>query len=150
MEHRHIGRLGAAVLIVIGIFAGGMIGCSQEDPAAEDVAAKTIIKVGGANGWDHIVIDTAKSREFAFNLIYRPPGPDSIFTVVDDTKKIARAALGELIASGHNPAKERTFLWVWAQVPAGRGETGAQLVHIYGHTEYNFDNDQLEFKPWKP
>ncbi len=32
---------------------------------------------------------------------------------------------------------------------AGHGETGAPLVHIYRHTEYTSDNEQLEFKPWK-
>jgi hypothetical protein len=141
--------LGAAILVVGGLFALGTISSMEDDPAAEAVASKAVTIVGYGVGWDHIKIDTAKSNEYALDLIYRPPGPDSIFTVITDTQKIARAVLSELVASGHHPADEHTFLWVWAEVPAGTGETGAKLVRIYGHTEYNSNSDQLEFKPWK-
>jgi hypothetical protein len=91
----------------------------------------------------------AGRNEYVFKLIYRAP-PGDIATVIDDTKKIARHVLVHLMAKGWHPASDHTFLWVWAQTPAGKGETGEQLVHMYGHLEYNYDNDRLEFKPWKP
>ena len=47
-------------------------------------------------------------------------------------------------------ARPRGDAEAWAQRPAGRGETGAALVQVYGHTDYNYNNDQLKFEPWKP
>lgn len=150
MAKTRIGCLGVVALIVGGIIAIGIIGSSTDDPAAKALANRVVSKVSYGVGWDHVEIDTAKSNDYAMKIVYRAPGPDNIFSVADDTKKIARAVLSELVASGHSPSRDHTFLWVWAQVPAGKGETGEPLVHIYGHAEYNSDNDRLEFKPWKP
>lgn len=149
MAELRIGCLAMAVLVVGTLIYVG-IESNREDPAAEALANRAVIRIGNGIGWDHIEVKEAKYHSYTLKLVYRAPGPDNIFTVIEDTRKIARAILGELVASGHNPSSDGTFLWVWAQVQAGRGETGAQLVRIYGHTEYNFDNDQLEFKPWKP
>ena len=100
-------------------------------------------------GWDHIEIDTAKKNIYVLKLVYRVPAPD-IFIVITDAKNIARHVLTQLIAHGAHPASDQIFLWVWAQAPAGKGETGTQLVRVFGHVEYNYHNDQLEFKPWQP
>jgi len=141
----------------LGLVLAAFVGCSilthcggADDPAAKQLAELAVrFAMAEGKGWDQIKIDTARKNKYAFTLTYREP-PDNIATVIDDTKKIARHVLTHLAANGGSPARDHLFLWVWAQAPAGRGETGAQLVHAYGHLEYNDDYDRLDFKPWKP
>jgi hypothetical protein len=140
--------------VVIGGFLAILgfivVACSSgNDPAAEQLAQRVIGNLGSGTGWDHVEIETAQQNEYVLKLVYHEPPSDSS-TVWQDTRRIALAVLSELVATGRHPSSDHTFLWVWAQCPAGRGETGAELVQVYGHMEYDYDTDQLEFKPWNP
>jgi len=142
------GCLGAIVFIIFAALVFGMFTSGSVDPAAKQLALRAISKIGLEAGWDHVEVTDAKPNEYELKLVYREPPSD--FAVRQDTRKLALAVLSELVATGRHPSNDGTFLWVWAQRPAGRGETGTDLVQVYGHMEYKADNDQLEFKPWKP
>jgi hypothetical protein len=148
MGEWRIGVIGTAALLIGCLIILGASG--SNDPVEKALANTAISKISYQPGWDRVEADLVQSNNYSLKLFYRPPGPDNIVMVIQDTREIARAMLGELVASGHSPSRDHTFLWVWAQVPVDRGETGEQLVRVYGHTEYNSGSDQLEFKPWKP
>jgi hypothetical protein len=146
---RGLGIGGFLAILLFLIVAGSLMLNSGDDPAAKQLAQTAIGRVGLGTGWDHVEVTTAKQNEYVLKLVYRGP-PSDVFVVSQDTRKLALAVLSELTARGRHPSHEQTFLWVWAQRPAGTGETGAELVQIYGHMEYDYHTDQLEFKPWKP
>jgi hypothetical protein len=128
------------------------VACSDnaaERAAAQELAQRAIGKVSMKAQWERIEVTEAKRKDYTLRLIYRSPPSNSV-EVVLDTQSIARAVLTELVASGSNPSRDHASVWVWAQRPVGGGETGAPLVQVYGHTEYNYNNDQLTFEPWKP
>jgi hypothetical protein len=150
MAEGRIGCLGATAIVVGLIVAFSALRPSGNDPAAVTLANRALSRVGHEIAWDRVEIETARSDDYTLKLVYRAPGPDNPAVPNLDTKKIARALLNELVMIGRRPANEHMTVWVWAQVPAGTGETGQPLVRVYGHTEYDPGTDRLEFKPWKP
>jgi hypothetical protein len=117
------------------------------DRAPKQWAMRAIDKLRGT--WDRIDVDTAKENKYVLKVVYGSP-PTNPAVIWLDTRTVARAVLSELVAVGRHPSSDHISLWVWAQSLAGKGETGRQLVIPHGHAEYNDQNDQIEFKPWKP
>jgi hypothetical protein len=98
--------------------------------------------------WLEVKVTEASDRSYSVNLVYSPLAPPSGYGEVErDTKSVARACLRVLLSSGRNPKNER----IWVSVSANKpevGETGAELVRVYGHTHYNYNRDQLVFEPY--
>jgi hypothetical protein len=153
LEQRSRSGCGTVVLLAILGFVGYVIIFNSLNKPIEagprEMALRAIGKLGRPPGWDRIEITEAKENSYSLTLIYTstPANPAAVGL---DTYRIGRAMLDELVASGLHPSRDRTSLWIWAQSPAGRGETGEKLVRIHGHTEYNYSTDGFEFKPWKP
>jgi hypothetical protein len=98
-------------------------------------------------GWNEIRFEEIKSDNIRLVLVYRNT-PSNLTQVENDTRRIARAALKALINNGRSPQQEMISLFVHAQMPE-RGETGASLVRYFGKTMYDYNDDQLTFKPAK-
>jgi hypothetical protein len=104
--------------------------------------------VGKPSGkWQEIRFDEIKKDNVRATILYKQM-PSSLHEVELDTKSVARAILKVLVAQGRNPRAEWIGVFVHAHKPE-RGETGASVVRVFGRTMYNFNNDQLEFKPAK-
>jgi hypothetical protein len=140
-----IGCIG--VLIVGLLLVAALSGTDSNDWATRQLVQAAINKLPREPNWDRIEIDPKDN--FALKLYYLAESRPSEITIRDDTYEIANAVLREFVVAGRRPADDGTFLWVWAEQPAGTGVTGKRLVLIYGHTEYNSEKDQLEWKPWK-
>jgi hypothetical protein len=82
-------------------------------------------------------------------LDYREYPSGGLAKVESDTKPIARATLAALINSGHQLAKEYISVFVFAQQSGLKGETGVELVRLFGHTSYDYNDDSLVFEPYK-
>ena len=95
--------------------------------------------------WKEIAFDETSNRRFRLTLVYRQM-PSSLREVENDTKRIARAVLKVLVEHGRSPREEMISIFVHAHIPE-KGETGANLVRVFGKTMYNYNNDQFEFKP---
>jgi hypothetical protein len=97
--------------------------------------------------WNQIVFDEIESRNIRITLIYAHM-PEGLEQVKNDTQRIARAVLKVLVDSGRNPQRDMIAVFVYGQIPE-RGETGASLVRLFGKTMYDYNSDQLTFKPAK-
>jgi putative heme iron utilization protein len=95
--------------------------------------------------WERIGVEEKSANEYNLTLTYKPKVLiSSISTPTADTKQIARAVLAALVKQGRKPSEERLKLDVVAR-QATRGETGKELVRLFGFTSYDYHTDQLEF-----
>jgi len=118
--------------------------------SAESEKARFSAKVLDAVGppspkWDKVRFDEISKSNFRLTILYRQT-PSGYREIETDTKRVARAVLKVLIADGRDPHGEWISVFVHAHKPE-RGETGAALVRNFGRTSYDFNTDQLEFKP---
>lgn len=95
--------------------------------------------------WKEITFDEISKRRLRLTLVYQQM-PSNLREVENDTKRIAGAVLKVLVEDGRKPHEEWISVFVHAHIPE-KGVTGANLVRVFGKTMYNFNNDQLEFKP---
>jgi hypothetical protein len=95
--------------------------------------------------WQEIRFDNDNSAKMvALTINYRRT-PSGYGEVEADTRRVARAVLRTLVANGRNPHAEWIFVSVRGQKPES-GETGADLVRVFGTTRYDFNSDQLVFE----
>jgi hypothetical protein len=136
-------------IIAFLLFAG----CSEaDDPAAKQLALRAISGLQSQPNWDSCRSPKGHGSGLSIEPDYAgAPGtaPDPL-SIRQDTFQIVRAVLAQLVAAGQHPASAHTMIWVWAERPAGKGETGQNLVEPYGHAEYQAERDQIEFEPWRP
>lgn len=118
---------------------------AQEQKVFEDRVLNAIGKL--PSGWDRVVFEDVRHRSIRLTLVYRSL-PSSLEQVKNDTHRIARAVLKVLVDNGRNPSQEMIAVFVHGQIPE-KGETGASMVRYFGKTMYDFNNDQLAFKPAK-
>lgn len=97
--------------------------------------------------WDNVEFEDIGQRSIHLTLGYRH-SPSSLDEVKSGTHRVARAVLKVLADNGRNPQKEMIAVFVHGQIPEN-GETGASLVRYFGKTLYDYNNDQLIFKPAK-
>jgi hypothetical protein len=121
----------------------------EPTPMAQAVAA---IKLKPK--WQRIEIAEEKPTNYRLQLYYKPTGQPASPVIGQaeastDTKEIARAVLAQLQKDGKDPARERIFVSVYAYQEGARGETGKALVRPFGSTVYDYNSDQLQFRPWK-
>jgi hypothetical protein len=135
--------------ICLILIAAALSACDDaDDPAERQLVANALGKLEFSSNWDHIDINKATKNDYVLTLTYRDAnGPVYRLIARADTLKIARVVLTELVAVGRRPASDRASLWVWAESPAGKGETGANLIYPYGSTRYNPSSDSFDFKP---
>ena len=109
--------------------------------------AQAIAAIKLKPSWERIELEEKKPTDFRLTLSYKP---DVLITtrstVETDTKQVARAVLAELVKQGRKPAGEHITLNVFAR-QSMRGETGKELVRLFGFTSYDYNTDQLEFTP---
>jgi hypothetical protein len=95
--------------------------------------------------WQEIRFDNDNSaKSYALTISYRRT-PSGYGEVEVDTKRVARAVLRTLVANGRNPHAKWISVFVRGQQPE-TGETGADLVRMFGETHYDFNDDQLVFE----
>ena len=98
-------------------------------------------------GWNEIKFEEIGKRMFRLMLVYQH-SPSNLQQVENDTHRIARAVLKVLVENGRKPPQEMIAVFVHAQIPE-KGEAGANLVRYFGKTMYDYNSDQLVFKPAK-
>lgn len=97
--------------------------------------------------WDNVAFEQIGHRSIHLTLGYRH-STSSLDDVKSGTHRVASAVLKVLVDHGRNPQKEMIAVFVHGQIPE-KGETGASLVRYFGKTMYDYNNDQLIFKPSK-
>src|SRR5437762_2179017 len=123
---------GWLLVFAVGLVLRGNTVLAAEAPGAavttgppanpRQLAEQAVKAIPLARGWQAIRIDEATSGRYTLTLLYarQPAGHDA---VAADTKRIARALLAELVKAGQDPARNWTFVHVWAQQEGLRGET---------------------------
>ena len=104
--------------------------------------------------WQRIEINEQLPRSYRLRLNYKPTSLRTPIVgrqeAAADTTEIARAMLAELAKEGKDPAKDQISLSVEAQQDAGKGPTGKSLTRHFGGTVYDYDTNQLAFRPYRP
>lgn len=101
------------------------------------------------NGWERVEVkmEGDQIKSIAASLWYRQDKSITHLTQVsNDTKGLVRAALKVMQGKGVKPADEWVSMSIHAYRPAV-GETGKNLVTVFGKSSYNFNNDSIEFTP---
>lgn len=96
-------------------------------------------------GWSRVAVEEAEKRTFRI-IVWYDSMPSGHRQVEQDTKRVARETLAALQEFGRSPSEERLFLSVWARKPES-GETGKDLVRVFGRTSYSYATDSLTYKP---
>ncbi|MEQ1795426.1 MAG: hypothetical protein ABL970_14685 [Nitrospira sp.] len=140
------GLLFLAFIMVVGLFAGGPTKVSTSDQILfKDQVLKTLGPT--PSSWNVIQFEEVGERSFRLALVYSHM-PSNLQQVENDTRRIARAVLKVLVEKGRSPHQEMISVFVHAQIPE-KGETGANMVRYFGKTMYDYNDDQLVFKPAK-
>jgi len=134
-------------------FAMVLSGCwpsaAGAEPSSSDqkLFTERVLKSLGSTPprWKEIAFDEISKRRLRLTLVYQQM-PSALREVENDTKRIAGAVLNVLVEDGRKPHEEMISVFVHAQMPE-KGVTGANLVRAFGKVMYNYNNDQLEFKP---
>jgi hypothetical protein len=114
-----------------------------------DYIQSVIDRVPREPEWKSVTIDKI-SNEHEYNItldykyMFNSSRPES------DTKIIARAVLAQLVKDGRNPREDDTSVYVWAKQTGIKGETGADLVALFGFTRYDSSSDSLKYEVYKP
>ena len=134
------------IIIVISFFNTSPTTVNSSD---EGIFKDQVIKKIGhlPSEWNQITFDEIGHRLVRVTLVYRHM-PSSLEQVKNDAHRIARAVLKVLLDNGRNPQQEMIAVFVHGQIPE-RGETGANMVRYFGKTMYDYNTDQLTFKPAK-
>ena len=94
--------------------------------------------------WSGLQVDEAGGSNYKLVLLYREM-PTGQAEVKRDTRRVAEAALKELVRQGRQPAKEHIFLTVRAHKPE-KGATGQDVVRVFGRAVYDYNNDTIEYE----
>lgn len=140
------GLLFLVFAMAISLFTGTPSKVSTSD---QMVFKDQVLKVLGPipSSWSTIQFDEISERSYGLTLVYMHT-PSNLQQVQNDTRRIARGVLKALMDKGRSPHQEMITVFVHAQIPE-RGETGAGMVRYFGKTMYDYNDDQLVFKPAK-
>lgn len=117
----------------------------QDTSKAKATAADAIASVPALPQWRRVIVREASDAGYSIAIDYAAqPKPGD---VEEDTKRLARAVLGQLVKSGHKPATEFTVVRVSGLQSGFKGETGADLVRSYGTAIYDPKGDRITFDP---
>ncbi|PIR25633.1 MAG: hypothetical protein COX62_04530 [Deltaproteobacteria bacterium CG_4_10_14_0_2_um_filter_43_8] len=94
-----------------------------------------------------IKMDYGSKNDVALHLYYKTM-PSNLLQVKSDATFVAKKALATMTKSGVNPSDDMAFLFVHAK-KMEKGETGKDLVRVFGRISYSFSDDQLEWEPGK-
>lgn len=109
-----------------------------------EIADRAAASVHRSSKWERIEVQRATADDYALVLWYRQM-PASHAEVDRDTKAVGRAVLRELVAEKRLPSTTPLYLVVRGRMPA-KGETGAQLVRVFGTNRYFSGDDQFTFE----
>ena len=143
---RTLGLLVAMALLVVKVTASP----AATDPSSNpEVFQKRVMAAVGkpSSNWASVRFDNISKNDFRLTVLYKK-SPSSMAEVEKDTKAVARAVLKVLMDDGRKPREEWVFVFVHAHQPE-KGETGGDLVRVYGKTAYDFNTDSLKFTPAK-
>jgi len=110
----------------------------------EEIASQAAASVKRSPKWDRVEVQRAKADDYALVIWYKR-APANYAEVERDTKVLARAVLKTLSAAGMRPAEDRINVFTRGRM-AETGETGKQLVRVFGRASYDYNNDQLDFE----
>lgn len=109
-----------------------------------EIAERAAVSVKRSPKWERIEVQRATPADYALIVWYRQMPADHA-EVERDTKAVARSVLKQLAALKALPASSTLHLVVRARMPE-KGETGKQLVRVFGSSRYNSDSDHLAFE----
>jgi hypothetical protein len=112
--------------------------------APEEIASKVAASVKLAPTWERIEVQRAKADDYALIVWYKK-SPGTLAAVEQDTTIVARALLRELVKVGTLPRASPLYVVVRGR-KAETGETGKQLVRLYGVSRYDSVSDQIAFE----
>lgn len=124
------------------------------EPTAANAAAVAAFQKGVAASlgisspkWSGLQVDEASGSNYKLVLVYGEM-PTGQAEVERDTRRVAQAALDQLVKQGRKPARERIFVTVRAHMPE-TGATGQSLVRVFGRAVYDYNNDSIQYKAEK-
>ena len=124
------------------------------EPTAANAAAVADFQKGVVAGlgksnpkWSGLQVDEASGSNYKLVLIYGEM-PTGQAEVERDTRRVAQAALHQLVKQGRKPAQEHIFVTVRAHKPE-TGATGQSLVRVFGRAVYDYNNDSIQYKAEK-
>jgi len=129
-----------AVLALVSIFGSPLESSPDEVRQMREALSHMTLH----QNWESITV--SQKDRYAVTLNYKNTpllGEPEI-----DTKLVARAVITELLKEGKRPARDFIMFFVYAQRPVV-GETGENMVEVYGSTRYDPNTDQLIYEPWK-
>lgn len=134
------------VLLVISFFSNAPPPLSGSE---QKVFKEQVLNAIGPlpSEWNQVTFEEIEHRMIRVTLAYRE-SPNNLEQVRNNTQRIARGVLKVLVDNGRNPQREMIAVFVHGQIPE-RGETGTNLVRYFGKTMYDYNSDQLTFKPAK-
>ena len=141
--------IGVIIIILLGLVLVANLTQQQPDPHQTAIAVNLIreaIKNAKLEHSGTFTTGDTKPNHYIVTLYYRPGTYVSQETAHADMEMIARAILSKLIAAGHKPSNEDTFIYISAEQPT-YGETGKALAFDLGHVIYDYARDQLEYSP---
>jgi len=117
---------------------------AAEQASAARFAESVSAAVKANPKWSGIQSDEAAGQNYKLTLLYRAM-PANQAEVERDTRRVAQAALNELVRQGRQPAQEHIFLTVRAHKPE-TGTTGQNVVRVFGRAVYDYNADTIEYK----
>lgn len=120
---------------------------AAEQASAAQFAEAVSVAVKSSPKWSGIQADEAAGQDYKLILLYRAM-PANQAEVERDTKRVAQAALSELVRQGRQPAQEHVFVTVWAHKPE-TGATGQNVTRVFGRAVYDYNADTIVYKPEK-
>lgn len=111
----------------------------------EAIAAE-VIRANPLKGAAKVEAAEATTTRYTYFIWYEP-GKGSVQRAQADTQRLVRATLAALVKEGVNPADDWKFIHAHAATVVS-GET-RQMAAELGDATYNFNTDQIEFKPPK-
>ena len=97
--------------------------------------------------WAGIQVDEATGSNYKLVLLYGEM-PAGQAEVERDTRRVAQAAVDQLVKQGRKPAQEHIFVTVRAH-KLETGATGQSLVRVFGRAVYDYTNDSIQYKAEK-
>jgi hypothetical protein len=135
------------LIVITALFALPLVACDPDEDSAqtEAIVDEAIASVSKPSNWRSVIIREADSSTFSLAIDYVAPPPD--FQVEQDTEKMARAVLAQLIRSGYQPSRGAVVVIVYGVQTGLRDETGADLMRTFGAATYDPKSDSVKFEP---
>ncbi|HVL74711.1 MAG TPA: hypothetical protein VM406_01740 [Noviherbaspirillum sp.] len=118
----------------------------QAHERARAISAKALEGIKLAPKWESVEARKVEA-DYYHVVIWYKRDPSSYGEVERDTKEVARALLREIQSAGALDEKNYFMVVAVSGRMKEKGETGRDMVRLFGETTYDISKDSLKFKP---